>query len=145
MGLSYKRVVQVERVGVHPSNREGQILSLADVLDLVRVFCDDGWNKNLTNMVAAECPRNAEGDEWRALVNQCWQLADGYLAQTPCTDIDVVTILGGHSTSAVRAIKFSARSDDVEIAPTGHLQKGAILDRNTTLRDPINNGIEYGA
>ena len=141
--MCYKKFYDVDKVGVHPSNREWQGLVLSDVASLTSIIGADGFRKDLCNAAAGECPRNEEGDGWREFNHKLWCDSGGILPITEAAALEIVTITAGHTTASIKCMKHGARSDDEILAPQGTLQLGTILDRNPTLREPIEKGIEY--
>ena len=79
--LSDERWVPVEKVGVHPDNREKAMLIPIDVHDLLLCICNSGWSwKECAGALASEIPASEMGQQWRAANQQLAEKSDGFLA-----------------------------------------------------------------
>ena len=123
-------------MGVWPGNREWQGLILSDVMELQTEFCLQGWAKELVNACATEVPPSDVGGKWRDFNRILWAESDGVLAATNVDDLEIVTLRGSHSTSAIRNIKLGANCNDVRISHNGHLKTDAILEQHPSLKEP---------
>ena len=63
--LEKGKIIQVERVGVHPDNREQSMLVPIDVQDLLARLATDGFNWSRWNAFACRIPTGALGDSWK--------------------------------------------------------------------------------
>lgn len=137
------RVVDVTKAGIHPDNREGDMAIAVDVQDLLDRMTEDGWNPSKWSALAATIPAGAEGERWRKLNAQLIQDSNDYLAAVIADDLEVVTSRGTHGTCALRCAKIGAKSMHPHLAVDGNVSKEIILELAPSLRDPIENGVEY--
>ncbi len=101
-GLSEFRWVHVDRVGVHPANRDKFGLVPVDVHDLLLFIFEQGWSWFRVDALAGEIPPGSAGQELRDFNERLPAMSDGLLASTNPDMLDIVTVRGSHTTGAVR-------------------------------------------
>ena len=134
VGLAYRKDIDVSKVGVYPGNREGIGFILSAVIEMTETLMADGYAKDLVNAWVSELPPNENGESWRAFNKQLWDDSDGYLASSNPSELENITVRGSHTTSSVRNVKLRARDP---ITGKGRINAGAILEKNPTLREPL--------
>ena len=142
--LERGKVLQVDRVGVHPDNREQSMLVPIDVQDLLLRMSHDGWNWSKWNALACGIPTNAEGAEWRCKNEALADGSAGLLAPYHGDALEVVTGRGSHGTAALRCAKFGAKSAHPELAgEDGHISASKLCERQPSFEAPLKQGCPY--
>ena len=141
--LSDKRWVAVDKVGVHPSNREGAGLVPIDVHDLLLRICLQGWSWKAVDALACEIPPTPEGAKWRDFNKKLIESSDGLLASTNPDSMELLTIRGSHTTACVRAYAVGCKGVHDDLSVDGMVSQSAILARESSMAEPLKKGIEY--
>jgi hypothetical protein len=141
--LSDKRWIMVEKVGVHPDNREKAGLVPVDVHDLLRRITANGWSSKEVDALACEIPPTAEGAAWRAFNKQLAANSDGLLAAVNPDDLEVVTGRGSHTTASVRCYRFGTKGIHEELCLDGFVSRAKIVDQQPSMAEPLDKGINY--
>ena len=115
-GLMKKRIYTVDRVGVHPDNRQGAGLVPIDVHDLLQRIVAGGWNWLKVDAMASELPPD-EAEEWREFNENLANESMGLLPPIVKENIAIVTARGSHTTAAVRCMEYGSKGTD---APKTH-------------------------
>jgi hypothetical protein len=144
-GLQSLERKHVDKVGVHPSNRELSMLVPIDVHDLLLKFADNGWNEKLWDAMALTIPSGVEGDEWKTRNVELVSGSDELLAPMTHDCIELVTGRGSHSTAALRLAKFGgAKSIHAKLAgPDGKVSQAKLLELQPSFKEPLEQGVLY--
>ena len=137
------RVYQVEKVGIHPDNREGDMAIPVDVQELLDRMVEDGFNPDKWTAWACTIPQGEVGDGWRYENMKLATSSQGYLAHMIADELEIVTARGSHGTSALRAGKLGAKSMVAGIAIDGRISRQIICELAPSMREPFENGVSY--
>ena len=158
--FQYKMIEQIGKVGlgkdewhpvwhviVHPDNREGGVLVSVDVHDLLRQLFHNGWNWTRVDACAAEIPDGPEGDRWVSKYTKVIQQSNGLLPKPlPRDQLKIATARGSHTTSSVHVLDASIPCKGIHpelCSEDGKISKSKILEKQPSLRQPIDKGIKY--
>ena len=141
--LSDRRWIMVDKVGVHPDNREKAGLVPVDVHDLLRRITANGWSSKEVDALACEIPPTEEGAAWRAFNTQLAANSDGLLAAVNPDDLEVVTGRGSHTTASVRCYRFGTKGFHEELCVDGVVSRAKIVDQQPSMAEPLDKGINY--
>ena len=136
-------IYQVEKVGIHPDNREGDMAIPVDVQELLDRMVEDGFNPHKWNAWACTIPAGKVGDLWRQKNKELVASSKGYLADVIADELEIVTARGSHGTSALRAGKLGAKSMHPGLAHGGMLSREIICELAPSMREPFENGVAY--
>ena len=137
-------VRNVACVGVHPDNREKSMLVPIDVQDLLRKFWENGYNPALWEAMALTIPHGPVGDDWRCKNADLVKDAEGYLAQSDSSLLEIVTGRGSHGTHALLCVAFSALGMFPELCDKdGRVSKAAFLEQQPSWEEPLKHGLKY--
>lgn len=144
-GLLKKDVwLDIMEVGVHPDNREGNMLVPVDVHDLLLRLSQDGWSWNKWTAMVTDVPAGLIGECWAA---ECVKLAEnsgGLLPPYQADQVKYVTGRGSHGTAAVRLVKFGGKGIHDELCgDDGKISKSKILETQPSMEAPLQKGCPY--
>ena len=140
-GVAYIANLDLDHVGVHSRNREGQMLIISNVRKLIKMMMTDGYNPALIKCLAVEVsPSKIEAQ--RDANARLWERADGMLAKSNKSNLKVFTLMGSHTTAVFRILKYGAIVDDPRYADaSGNLQRGKLFDAQPSLKIPVESGL----
>ena len=150
--MGYREVVHHSHVGVDIDNREGEMLFLVKVHQLLAQINGKGWDASQTaSALAREISQNGVIRELQLSRNQeLIQRADGLLAPIQPELLRVVTGAGSHTTAVLKLISAADTSRvpdctdvDEHLAVNGFLCKARILKHCPSFAAPLQTGIEY--
>ena len=142
-GLSDHRWVSVERVGVHPSNRECTGLLSIDVHELLLRIVRQGWSWKAVDALACEVPPTEEGQKWRDYNKALMESSDGLLASSNTDRLDLLTARGSHTTACVRCYALGSVGVHEELCVDGTVSKATIIGKEPSMQEPLDKGIQY--
>ena len=142
-GLCDFRWVQVDKVGVHPDNRDKAGLVPIDVHDLLLRIFQNGWSWSVVDALACEIPPNEVGAKWREYNADLVEASDGLLAAVNPDDLEVLTGRGSHTTAMVRLYKLGARGIHPELCIDGKISQAKIFEHQPSMGEPVRKGIRY--
>lgn len=142
-GLMEKKWIPVEKVGVHPDNREKAMLVPIDVHDLLKKMAANGWSYAKWDALACEIPTGDLGKQWREENEQLAKASDGLLAPYHGDMLSVLTGRGSHGTAAIRAMKMGAKGIHPEVCADGFVSKSKICERQPSMEQPLSQGCPY--
>lgn len=142
--LVKEEIRNVACAGVHPDNRESSMLVPIDVHDLLRKFAENGFNPNLWDALALTIPHGPKGDEWRRANAALVEDAEGYLAQSESSLLEIVTGRGSHGTHALLCVAFGALGMHPDLCDEhGRISKAALLEKQPSWEAPLKHGLKY--
>ena len=133
----------VEKVGVHPDNREGAGIVPIDAHNLLHRIFKDGFSMRLTELLACEIPANKVGDGWRQFNEDLANGAAGLLPTIQKSDLTLVTVRGSHTTTAVRLVKLGARTVHNELAIDGQISMSKVCELRPSFKEACSKGLPY--
>ena len=142
-GLSDVRWILVDKVGVHPDNREKAGLVPIDVHDLLFLIALNGWNWKRVDAVACEIPPTAEGIQWRAFNKELADRSDDLLAPVNPDLLEILTVRGSHTTAAVRCMLHGTKGIHEEVCQGERVSKSKVYELQPSMQEPEIKGIPY--
>ena len=142
-GLAYKHIQHVDKVGTHPWNREGQGLSVSDVVTLAETFARDGWNAELQDPLTFETPPGEQGTEFKQWNADKWADSDGLLRHTNPDELVELAVAGSHSTAALRALCGDTLLPLPKLCKNGVIDPQLVKSQSPSLVEPLETGIMY--
>ena len=132
--------VQVDNVGVHPSNRGDSGLVPFDVHGLLfETFFENGYNEEKWGCVAITTPPK-DKEAWLEINMGLNKKSNGLLP--PISDMELATGRGSYGIAALRACKVPTLSSNPDIADhSGHVSLHKIIDRQPSMRIPLERGV----
>lgn len=143
--LSYQRWVDVDKVGVHPHNRESTGILPVDVHDLLLHIGGQGWSwEECSGAFGSEIPPTPMGEAWRAWNLELVRASDGLLAPIRPDILEVLTVRASHTTAAVRCVKLGCKGmHPIMCSTDGSVNYNKIMEWSPSLREPCEKGMKY--
>ena len=141
--IEERKKYQVDKVGIHPDNREGEMAIPVDVQELLDRIIEDGYNPLKWSAWACTIPPGAIGEHWRKANEDLIVSAQGYLAPVIGEELEIVTARGSHGTCSLRAGKLGAKSMHPHLALDGVISREICCELAPSLREPFKNGVMY--
>jgi hypothetical protein len=138
--LTEMRSVQVDRIGVHPDNREKAKLIAYDVQGLIyQTFYINGFNPDKWECCALTILPEVY-DFYMSENKKVVSESAGLLP--PIYDMELATGRGSHGVSALRCLKYPTRSAHPEIANSnGEISMSKVLEKQPSLKEPLEKGV----
>jgi hypothetical protein len=142
--LEKGKICQVERVGVHPDNREKSMLVPIDVQDLLARLATDGFNWSRWNAFACRIPTGALGDAWKEKNMALVRDSEGFLAPYNPDTLELLTGRGSHGTAALRGAKLGAKAIHAGLAGAdGNISASKLCESQPSFTSPLSRGCPY--
>ena len=143
--LDKGRVYQVERVCVHPDNREGDMLVPSNSHDLLYRMVEDGFSFKKWKAFACKMPPpdSELGAKWRAENEKLQKESKGLLAPFKLDELEIASARGSHGSQALRNLKGAARSPYKNLAPDGYLNAAAVIAVKPSFKAPLEDGVPF--
>ena len=135
--------VQVDKVGVHPDNRERTMLVPVDAHDLLLRMCHDGFSRKKCITMAGEIPPTPDGLQWRKKNVELANSSEGLLPSYNLDELEIATARGSHTTAAIRIAKIGAVGVHEKLSDGGRISTAKIVEFCPSMNNPITMGIEY--
>ena len=143
-GLLSKEIRHPSVVGVHPDNKEKNMLVPMDVHDLLLCFQEDGYNPCLWYAMAMTIPTGTHGQLWRDANAKLVEDSEGLLAECDASALDILTGRGSHSSAALRCAHFGANSPHPSLCDAhGRVSKSVLLQHQPSWQQPLEQGLMY--
>jgi hypothetical protein len=151
-GLAKKEHIHHSQVGVHPDNRESEMLIPIATHSLMVMIANKGYNLHETELaLCCGIPPNETGQEWVRKNVELASQSDGLLAQYEPELLTHVTGAGSHSTAVLRLIDACGRmqiaacpgDEYKDLSVEGFLSKQRILEKCPTFAAPLAKGMRY--
>lgn len=143
--LEQGRVYGVDKVAIHPDNREGDMLVPSNSHTLLVRMIEDGFSFKKWKAFACKVPPadSPLGAKWRAANDKLQKESQGLLSPFKLDEIEIVSVRGSHGAQALRSLKCGSRSPYKEIAPDGYLNAAAIIAVKQSFKAPLEEGVPF--
>ena len=106
------------------------------------MMASNGYNPQLVKCLAVQCSPG-KIKEQRDANARLWERADGMLAKTNVSNLQLFTLMGSHSSAVYRIMKYGGVITDERFADgNGNLQQGKLFDAVPSLKIPCEQGLK---
>ncbi|CAK9018480.1 unnamed protein product [Durusdinium trenchii] len=118
-GLAYKQVLRSQAIGVHEENRDGVMIDVAHVSELIATFERMGWRDEEAKAMCIELADDEASERTREANRQLCSASDGQLAPADGfkEKMRFASIQGSHTNQAFRSILFGCNQRDARAMP----------------------------
>ena len=142
-GLCKRVWMQVDHIGVHPSNREKTMLIAIEVHILLKNIAKRGWVSDKANILACKIPDGNLGETWKQKNVTLARNSNGLLPAYNTEIMTCVTGRGSHTVGAIRVMKYGGvRAVHPQLkGEDGKVSKSKICEAMPSMRIPMEEGV----
>ena len=125
--LAWEAQLPANQIGVHPENRDGCGILVSHVQRLIEELCELGYDSQLTRNICVEIPRDRVPSEDFNI-----KLADGSggaLAKVAPGTLRFLSLSGGHTNQAIKAIAAGCQHQSAQLTMDGSLSMAKIKEK----------------
>ncbi|CAK9053630.1 Putative mitochondrial protein [Durusdinium trenchii] len=125
--LAWEAQLPANQIGVHPENRDGCGILVSHVQRLIEELCELGYDSQLTRNICVEIPHDRVPSEDFNI-----KLADGSggaLAKVAPGTLRFLSLSGGHTNQAIKAIAAGCQHQSAQLTMDGSLSMAKIKEK----------------
>ena len=143
-GVAYKQKLQPKQLLIHPQNRSGQMVSVADVHSKGAAMSQIGFSlSKLGESVCFELPLHHMEKEKVVNANKSLSELSDNMVSKPLGSERFASVSTSHTTAFLKAVEQSCKTCEDELSVNGFLSMETMLLKGDDLKEMITEGWEW--